>query len=29
MLNPVYDVMFMPFAWRQTKIQVWGSLMSQ
>ena len=29
MLNLVYDAMFMPFAWGQAKIQVWGSLMSR
>jgi len=29
MLNLVYVVMLMAFAWGQKKIQVWGSLMSQ
>jgi len=29
MLNLVYVVMSMHFAWGQAKIQVWGSLMSQ
>jgi len=28
MLNLVYVVMLMPFAWGQAKIQVWGSFMS-